>query len=335
MPSHIYFRIGDYDASATANLAAIKADKVYLRERNPKGIYPMMYVAAQHAVPVGVVHDGGQQPRRVQSVARARRRACRSTMVRQMPMAEGDVADAIFHRGSLRQVGRDSQGARAAGGSDVHDRSLALRARPRVRGEESSRRRAEGKKQLDAIIAATPPDRIVGFNSANRLLALASATLAGEIDSAQGNHDDAIKQLQQAVAIQDSLNYEEPPAWYYPVRETLGMELLADGKTAEAEQVFRDDLKQYPENGWSLDGLAICLRARNASDEAPSVEARFKKAWAHADVTLPASAAPSKEKRLSRTEPRRRCEKPHCRICDRCVSCRLSIKHLIASRGES
>ena len=72
------------------------------------------------------------------------------------------------------------------------------------------------------------------------------------------------------------------------------MELLADGKTAEAEEVFREDLKRNPENGWSLNGLAICLHARNASDEAASVEARFKKAWAHADVTLPASAAPEK-----------------------------------------
>jgi GrpB-like predicted nucleotidyltransferase (UPF0157 family) len=61
------------------------------------------------------------------------------------------------------------------------------------------------------------------------------------------------------------------------------MELLAAGKPADAEQVFRDDLKQDPENGWSLNGLERCLRARNASDEAASVDARFKKAWAHAD----------------------------------------------------
>ena len=95
-------------------------------------------------------------------------------------------------------------------------------------------------------------------------------------------------------AIQDALNYEEPPPWYYPVRETLGMELLADGKTADAEQVFRDDLKQNPENGRSLNGLELCLRARNASEEAASVDARFKKAWAHADVTLPESVAAEK-----------------------------------------
>ena len=139
----------------------------------------------------------------------------------------------------------------------------------------------------------------MGFNSVNRLLATASATLAAEIDSASGRHDDAIKHLKEAVAIQDAFNYDEPPPWYYPVRETLGMELLAAGKTADAEQVFRDDLKQYPENGWSLNGLAICLRARNASGEVASVDARYKKAWAHADVTLPPFVAPVDKEKIA------------------------------------
>ena len=162
---------------------------------------------------------------------------------------------------------------------------------------------------------------------------MASATLAGEIASANGNHDEAIKHLQEAVAIQDALNYDEPPDWYYPVRETLGMELLADGKTADAEEVFREDLKRNPENGWSLNGLAICLRARNASDEAASVEARFKKAWAHADVKLPASVR--RKKVRPRAEPLGGVrEIPRCPVCDLCVSCR-SVSPIGIPRGES
>src|SRR5262249_51530190 len=125
---------------------------------------------------------------------------------------------------------------------------------------------AEERKQLDAIAAAMPSDRIVGFNSGKKLLELGSDTLAGRIASAKGEHDDAIAHLRDAVAVQDALNYEEPPPWYYPVRETLGMELLAAGKPADAEQVFRDDLTRNPENGWSLNGLAACLRARDAND---------------------------------------------------------------------
>jgi tetratricopeptide (TPR) repeat protein len=296
MPSHIYFRTGDYDASAAANLAAIKADKVYLRERNPKGgAYLMMYVPHNIQFLWGSYLAEGNS-RGAFKASHQLDAAVPLEMVRQMPPMEAMTPTRYFTEARFGKW--DAILKEPAPAADLtfttaiwhYARGLAFAAKNRPDDALNE------KKKLDALAAATPPDRIVGFNSANRLLTMASATLAGEIDSTQGHHDDAIKHLQEAVAIQDSLNYEEPPPWYYPVRQTLGMELLADGKTSDAEQVFRDDLKQYPENGWSLNGLALCLRARKATDEAATVEARLKKAWAHADVTLPAAAAPTQNK---------------------------------------
>jgi tetratricopeptide (TPR) repeat protein len=292
MPSHIYFRIGDYNASANANLAAIKADKIYLRERNPGGTYATMYVA--HNIQflwASYMMEGNS--RGAFKASRELDAAVTLDMIRQMPSMESVSTTRYFTE--ARFGNWDAILKEPAPPADLtyttaiwhYVRGLAFAAKSRPDDALNE------KKKLDEITAAMPADRIVGFNPANRLLAIASATLAGEIDSAQGNHDDAIKHLQQAVTIQDSLSYDEPPDWYYPVRETLGMELLADGKNAEAEQVFRDDLKRYPENGWSLNGLALCLRARNASDEATAVDARLKKAWAHADTKLPASSTPN------------------------------------------
>jgi tetratricopeptide (TPR) repeat protein len=293
MPAHIYFRTGDYDASATANEAAIKADKVYLRERNPKGIYPTMYVS--HNIQflwAAYMMEGNS--RGGFKAARELDDTVPLDAVRQMPAMEVMSPTRYFTEARFGKW--DAILKEKAPPADLkyttaiwhYARGLAFAAKNRPDDALAE------KKKLDAIVAETPPDRMVGFNSANRLLAMASATLAGEIATAQGHHDDAIKNLKDAVAIQDALNYEEPPPWYFPVRETLGMELLAAGKPADAEQVFRDDLKQYPENGWSLNGLSICLRARNASDEASSVDARLKKAWAHADVTLPESVGAEK-----------------------------------------
>ena len=293
MPAHIYFRTGDYDASATANEAAIKADKVYLRERNPKGIYPTMYVP--HNIQflwASYMMEGNS--RGAFKAARGLDDTVSLDAVRQMPPMEAVSPTRYFTEARFGKW--DAILKEKAPPADLkyttaiwhYARGLAFAAKNRPDDALAE------KKKLDAIVAATTPDQVVGFNSANRLLAMASATLAGEIDSAQGHHEDAVKNLKDAVAIQDALNYEEPPAWYFPVRETLGMELLAAGKTTDAEQVFRDDLKQYPENGWSLRGLELCLRARNASDEAASVDARLKKAWAHADVELPASAVTDK-----------------------------------------
>jgi tetratricopeptide (TPR) repeat protein len=287
MPAHIYFRVGDYDASADANLRAIKADRLYIRARSPKGMYPMMYYP--HNIQflwASYMMEGNSKG--ATKVSRELEAAIPVATVRQMPMAE--IPSRYF---TEARFGRwDAILKEPAPPADLkyttaiwhYARGLALVAKGRL---------DDAKKEhdkIEAIVAATPDDRVVGFNSGKKLLELGSATLAGEIESAEGRHDDAIKSLRDGVAIQDSLTYEEPPVWYYPVRETLGMELIADGKTADAEQVFRDDLKQNPENGRSLSGLAICLRARNASEELATVEDRFKKAWAHADVQPPMAA---------------------------------------------
>jgi tetratricopeptide (TPR) repeat protein len=296
MPSHIYFRVGNYDASANANIRAIKVDRVYIRARNPTGMYPMMYYP--HNIDflwASYMMEGNSKG--AAKVSRDLETAIPPATVRQMPMAQMPAryfTEARFGRW-------DAILKEPAPPADLnyttaiwhYARGFAFAAKGRL--DDAKKERAK----LDAIEAATPEDRVIGFNSEKKLLQLGSATLAGEIASADGRHDDAVKSLRDAVAIQDSLNYEEPPIWYYPVRETLGMELIADGKNADAEQVFRDDLKQYPENGWSLNGLAICLRARNASEETATVEDRFKKAWAHADVQPPVpvsntAAAPQK-----------------------------------------
>lgn len=303
MPSHIYIRTGDYQQSALANESAIKVDRTYIRERNPKGIYPLMYYphniqfAWASYMMQGNSKSAVKLSRELDTVAMSPESLA---MMRQMPMGEFILPSRYFTEARFGQWSKIlKEPAPPAefeylSGVWRYARGIAFAAKGKA--EQAG---AEQKK-LDAIAAAMPPDRIVGFNSGKKLLELGSATLGGEIAASRGDHDTAIKSLRSAVAIQDSLSYEEPPAWYYPVRETLGMELLAAGKPTDAEQVFRDDLKQNPENGWSLNGLAICLRARNASDELATVEDRFKKAWAHADVQPPSAAAAAEKSEASR-----------------------------------
>ncbi|HUG37093.1 MAG TPA: hypothetical protein VML54_09105, partial [Candidatus Limnocylindrales bacterium] len=74
-----------------------------------------------------------------------------------------------------------------------------------------------------------------------------------------------------------------------PVRQSLGAILVQGGRALEAEAVYREDLRLNRENGWSLFGLAQSLRAQGKTADAAAVEARFRRAWANADVTLTAS----------------------------------------------
>lgn len=92
--------------------------------------------------------------------------------------------------------------------------------------------------------------------------------------------------LENGVALQEQLHYDEPAPWYSPVRQNLGAVLLQAGRPVEAEQIFRDDLAIYPNNGWSLYGLAQSLDAQGKTAEAQQVRAQFRAAWRYADVTL-------------------------------------------------
>lgn len=90
----------------------------------------------------------------------------------------------------------------------------------------------------------------------------------------------------RAVEAQDQLTYDEPPDWYYPVRESQGACLLRAGKSTEAAVVFREGVRRSPRNGRMLFGLWQSLAAEGKTQEAESVKREFEAAWAGSDVEL-------------------------------------------------
>jgi predicted Zn-dependent protease len=121
------------------------------------------------------------------------------------------------------------------------------------------------------------------------MLQLAANLLAGEIAAKAGDYTTAERLLRAAVTEQDSHWFTEPPPWYFPVRQSLGAVLLQAGRAGDAEQVYREDLRRNPNNGWSLFGLAQSLRAQGKTAEAGQMDESFRKAWSQADVRLTAS----------------------------------------------
>ena len=114
----------------------------------------------------------------------------------------------------------------------------------------------------------------------------AALDLAGKVAWSQSKKEDAIQRLSEAVQLEDEMPYMEPPFWYYPVRQSLGAALLQTGKPAAAEQVFREDLKHFPNCGWPLFGLEASLRNQDKTAEAQQVRRQFKRAWRYADTKL-------------------------------------------------
>jgi tetratricopeptide (TPR) repeat protein len=127
-----------------------------------------------------------------------------------------------------------------------------------------------------------------GLGSYSRPISTKSE-LEGELLLARGRHDEAVKAFEAAVKLQDELKYIEPPDWGQSMRLYLGAALLKAGRAREAELVYREDLKDFNNDGWTLFGLSQSLRAQGKSAEARKVEENFQRAWKNADVTLKAS----------------------------------------------
>jgi tetratricopeptide (TPR) repeat protein len=166
----------------------------------------------------------------------------------------------------------------------LYGRGVALAAR----GQLPEARAALA--DLKALRSQLPPGVQGGFNALSDLIGVAEAVVGARIASTEGRQADAVKLLEEAVAAEDRLAYNEPADWFFPVRHLLGAQLLSGKQAVRAEQVYRVDLKRNPHNGWALHGLALALRAQGKSGEAAQTEQQQQRAWAHADVRLPGSA---------------------------------------------
>ncbi len=289
MPSHIYNRVGLYEDAAESNALAIEVDEAYIEKEQPQGIYPLVYYPHN----IDFLWSARQMSgRSAEAIAAARRLADRTTteVARMVPPLEGWTAMplcALVRFGKWDDILNEPQPPEDLAYMTAiwhYARALALTAKDSI--EDAKKEQVK----LEAIAKDIPGDRMMmGRNVAAKLLSIASHVVAGELAAKQGQTDQAINHLEAAVHVQDTLAYNEPPAWYYPVRQNLGAVLLAAGRSAEAEQVYRKDLEQYPDNGWSLYGLSQSLRAQGKKKDAQATAGRFKKSWSKADVELTAS----------------------------------------------
>jgi tetratricopeptide (TPR) repeat protein len=164
-------------------------------------------------------------------------------------------------------------------------RGMAFNANDKLIEAENELKKLDqlrNKKEVEDLL-------IWGINSSGLLLNIGHEVLAGEIAAKKKNYTLAVKHLKKAVELEGTLRYDEPPTWFYPVRQNLGAVLIEAGEFEEAEKTFIEDLEDIPENGWALYGLYQALSFQNKLKEADEVKRRFDEAWKYADIELKAS----------------------------------------------
>jgi tetratricopeptide (TPR) repeat protein len=287
MPGHIYMRTGDYAGVVTANLKAVAADRAYLRATGTEGgMYDLMYYSHNlHFLTAGYMAEG----RFADAKKTADELVAHITPgVQKMPMAEFFLPTSTFvllrfhHWDDILKIPAPDARWTTTTGLWHFARGMAFAAKGNLQNAEAER------AEVVAIDSKTPPEAEFSgyFNKAHYFLQIAEHMLDARMAAARGDRKAAIEHWKEAVEVEDSLNYGEPPEWYYPVRESLGGELLRDGQAVEAEKVFRADLEKNPRNPRSLFGLLESLKAQNRSADADWVRREFDAAWKNADVTL-------------------------------------------------
>ena len=288
MPSHIHLRVGRYADAVDYNAKAIAADRAYIGKYNPPGVYPIMYYPHNIHMRWSALLSSGRRADALQA-ARDLATAVPDSIVVAMPMAEFfRVAPYLTQaRFGLWEEALNEPAPKTGmpfqRGAWHYARGMAYAA-----GGKYAEAQAE-RDSVAAVASSLTPDVYFGLNPAAPVFRFAAAHLAGEIALRRGNNDEAIQLLSTAAGLQDSLHYDEPPAWQQTARQSLGAALLAAGRSADAEAVYREDLARYPETGWSLYGLTQALRAEGKTKEAAEAEKRFRRAWAKSDTKLVAS----------------------------------------------
>ena len=277
MPGHIWLALGDYGVAAEVNERAVQVDREYFAKTGVMSSYYGYYV---HNLQF-IVYARAMQGRAADT-----RKALAEIRTAGAQMAEmAGMVDAFATMIELRlNAWDDLLAAPKPAAPDPVAQSLwrfarAVSMTAKGRLADAASERAEFEKLRSALDRKMP----WGSNPVGEVMDLAAATLDARMETQSAA---AVARWRHAVDLQDALAYDEPPAWYYPLRESLGAALLRAGDAPTAESVFREGLRRSPRNGRMLFGLLESLKAQGKQDAAAWVEREFQAEWKGSDMKL-------------------------------------------------
>ena len=284
MPSHVDVRRGRWHECVVANAKAIEADRRYTARAPEQGFYRLYMAHNHHMLTYGAMMTG--------------QKALALKTIREMV---GDIPLEFFRENAfvdgfmamplevLMRFGDWDAILAEPAFPDYVPISRSLQHYARAVAYAAKGDIAEAEKEQAAFLAArtkVPKEATFGNNVGTDILDVAEYLMRGELLYLKGEIEPGLAAMKEAVAREDKLRYDEPPSWIQPVRHPLGAALLQAGRYAEAEAVFREDLKKLPENGWGLFGLERALRLQKKDAEADAVKKRFEVIWSKADMKI-------------------------------------------------
>lgn len=283
MPAHIYLLVGDYHLAAACNRQAIAADRAYIKQYGMRGIYPLHYLShnlyflSRSYSMEGRYEDAKQAGDELYDFY--------APHFESMPELEYYIPTSLF---VLLRFNRWQEVINYSPPPANMKITLVLWHFAKAYAFAALGNLPQAEAQQALFLKSKeliPQDTIFGDNKIGPILNIADLTLQAKI-AEQSDHAKAIQLLKEAVAIQDQLHYNEPPDWFFPIRERLGGALLRQEKYAEAEQIFRQDLNKHPRNGRALFGLWESLKGQGRQTDAFWVKQELDHAWQYSTTPL-------------------------------------------------
>ena len=303
MATHIDVLCGHYHNVVHWNQVAVEADEKYWRENGAFNIYTGYRQHNYHFVIYGAMFLGQFEP-----AMRAVRGMAETTpedllRVESPPMADFFESYLGFGPHVLVRFGRwhEATALELPDDTELYCTLAANVHYARGVGHAALGNVAAALEEEQLFLAALeriPATRMIHNNTVRDVLAVGVDMLRGEILYREGRYDEAFAALRRSIALEDALHYDEPWGWMQPVRHALGALTLEQGRVAEAEAAFREDLglggqlsraTVHPDNIWALKGLHDCLKARGEEVEIVQVRLRLDLAQARADREVAAS----------------------------------------------
>lgn len=288
MPSHIYIRVGRYQDAVIANQKAIIADLKYLASPHPESIYTMAFVPHNYnflwfaAVMSGQSEIAMEAAQQTAAVAQnLMGNPSLSGMIQYLSVLPLYTEVRFGKWDKILETPAPTTDMKYATGVWHYARGMAFTSQ----GQKEKANQELAKLQV-LIADSELEELIISWNSVASVLKIATEVLTGSIATLEPDYTTAISHFQKAIALEDQLAYTELPDWDFSPRNLLGTILLQVNQPEKAEQAFRDDLEIYPNNGWSLHGLAQSLEAQGKTAEAETVQKQYQQAWQYADIAL-------------------------------------------------
>jgi tetratricopeptide (TPR) repeat protein len=302
MPSHIYINTGDYHAGSLANEQAVVADSIYIAECKAQGYYPQMYYPHNYHFLAATAALEGRGARALEAAYKTASLVDKKyyhepgyEMVQHYLTIPTHILIKFGQWEKILSLTEPTEDL-------VYPRAIWHYARGIAYANRAQTDKAKQELALLNELAQAPVianQMNWGINKVTDVCRVSSKVLEAEIKVKEGHGNEAVPLLADAIEIEDRLNYNEPPDWFFSVRHILGNVLLTEGDYALAEKVFREDLIRWPRNGFALSGLSASLLAQGKTQDAEMVRKEFQEAWPYADTELQGSIVdPAKRKDL-------------------------------------